>query len=106
MSEDAKPYVIQPQDTVLSIALLHDVDPQLIISHEKNTEMFQQNNRDPHMLAPGEILYIPPAPPPTPSVSPKTTNSFTAVVPKVHIHLQFESEKGPLANEEFEIDAP
>lgn len=106
MTTDAKPYVIQPGDTVLTIALLHELEPRDIVNHDKNRAMFSERHRDPHMLAPGEIVYIPPPPAPTPSVSPRSANTFTATVPKVHLHLQFECEKGPLAGEAFRIEAP
>jgi hypothetical protein len=56
------------------------------------------------MLAPGEILYIPPPEPPQPTVAPKEVNRFVGKVPWVHLHLHFESEAGPLADEPFLID--
>ncbi len=105
-SDDAKPYVVQPRDTVLTIALMHEVEVDQIVDHEKNAPVFEERERDPHMLAPGEILYIPPPEPPTASVSPQATNRFVAKVPMVHLHLCFHSEKGALANEEFRIDGP
>ena len=65
--EDGKPYVIQPRDTLLTIALMHEVDADDIAAHEKNAEIFKEKKRDPHMLAPGEILFVPQPKPPTPS---------------------------------------
>ncbi len=105
-SEDAKPYVIQPRDTALTIALMHEVEVDKLTKHAKNAEIFEDKKRDPHMLAPGEILYIPPPEPPTPVVAPKATNRFVAKVPMVHLHLCFHSEKGPLEGEEFLIESP
>jgi len=105
-SDDATPYVIQPRDTVLTIALMHEVEVNAIKDHPKNAEVFQEKERDPHMLAPGEILYIPPPEPPVPQVSPKASNQFVAKVATVHLHLCFQSEEGALENEPFIIDGP
>ncbi len=105
-NDGAKPYVIQPRDTVLTIALMHEVEAKLIKDHPKNAEIFKDKKRDDHMLAPGEIVYIPLPEPPKPVVSPKATNSFVAKIPMVHLHLCFQSEKGALEEEEFLIECP
>ena len=67
--DDARPYVIQPRDTVLTIALMHEVEADAIVEHPKNAEIFDELERDPHMLAPGEILFIPQPEPPKPTVA-------------------------------------
>lgn len=101
MSAAPKPYVIQPGDTLLTIALWHEVEPERIWEHEKNAEL--KSRRDPEILAPGEVLYIPPPEPPTLQVSPQATNRFRARVPKVQVHLAFAAETGPLASEPYVV---
>ncbi len=105
-ADDARPYVIQPCDTVLTVALMHEVEVQALLEHPKNAPLFEERERDPHMLAPGEILYVPLPEPPTPTVAPQAVNRFVARVPWVHLHLHFESESGPLANEPFVVEGP
>lgn len=102
----AKPYVVQPQDTVLTIALMHEVEVDAILSHPDNQRIFDELDRDPHMLAPGEILYVPDPEPPRATVVPQTENRFVARVPWVMLHLHFDSEAGPLSGERFVIEGP
>jgi hypothetical protein len=101
-----KPYIIQPGDTALTIALMHEVDEQEIIKHPKNSPIFEEKQRDPHMLAPGEMLFVPPPQAPAPTVAAKSQNQFVARTAKVHVHLAFASEKGVLKNEPFVVSAP
>lgn len=97
-----RPYVVQPRDTVLTIALMHDLAPQAIV--DANPEMFTgAAARDPQMLAPGEVLLLPSPTPPEPSVAPQVKNRFVARVPRVHLHLAFEDEGGPMADEPFVV---
>lgn len=104
--DDARPYVIQPRDTVLTIALMNEVEASAIREHPKNAAIFEELTRDEQMLAPGEMLYIPRPEPPTPTVVPLSVNRFVATVPWVHLHFAFESEAGPLSDEPFVIDGP
>lgn len=103
---DARPYVIQPHDTLLTIALMNEVDVSQLRDHPKNAALFEEKGRDPQMLAPGEIVYIPPPEPPTAEVNPKARNCFVATVPVVHLHLHFHSEAGPLGDEPFLLHGP
>jgi hypothetical protein len=102
MSDAPKPYVIEPGDTLLTIALMHDVEPEEIWEHEKNEDLAEEREQD--MLAPGEILYIPPGEPPTVQVQPMTSNKFKAKLPNVTLYFEFKGETGPLADEKYEVD--
>lgn len=100
MDDTPKPYVIVPGDTLLRIALLHGVPPSEIWDHEKNSAM--KARRDPEMLAPGEVLFLPKPKPSSLQVTPRTTQAFSAKVPKAKVYLAFEGATGPLAGEAYE----
>lgn len=98
---DTKPYVVRQGDTLLRVAVARGLEPNKIWDHEKNREL--KELRDPDILAPGDVLQLPPAPPPTLQLNPKTSNKFKARVPEVEVSIAFSSEAFPLANEEYKI---
>ncbi|MEM9691445.1 MAG: hypothetical protein AAGA56_02780 [Myxococcota bacterium] len=98
----ARPYVIQPGDTLRRVAMLHDLDPTSIWGHEKNAELAEE--RDPEMLAPGEILFIPEPEDPTLTVTAETSNQFSAETPTIRVYIKFEGEEGPLKEEAYVVN--
>ncbi len=99
MSE--KRYVVRQGDTLLRIALAFGLEPRRIWDEPKNAALVKK--RDPDMLAPGDVLCIPPPPPPALELAPKTSNRFRAKVPEVDLRVAFHGERGPLAAERYEL---
>ncbi len=103
MSHGPTPYVVRQGDTLLSIAVAHGVDPGLIWNEPKNAELAQVKRRDPDMLGPGDVIYIPSERPPDPGVSLKARNRFRGAIPTVEVRFAFRGERGPLAGEPYEV---
>jgi hypothetical protein len=104
MNEAPVPYVVRQGDTLLSIALSRGLDPDTIWNEPKNAALVQLKRRDPDVLAPGDVLYIPRLPRPAQGVALKSSNRFRASVPTVAVRLAFHAETGPLAGEPYAID--
>ena len=101
MSKQPRRYVVRQGDTLLRIALTFGLEPERIWREPKNAALIDK--RDPDMLAPGDVLYLPPPPPPSLRVTPKTSNKFRAKLPEIEIRIAFHSERGPLAGERYEL---
>lgn len=101
VSDAPKPYVIRQGDTLLRIALAKGMEPERIWDEAKNKKL--KEIRDPDILAPGDILHIPPPPAPSLSLAPQTSNRYRAKVPEVEVEIIFHGEAGPLANEAYKV---
>ena len=101
MADEVTAYVVGRGEYLLEIALRFGLEPDDIWNHPKNAALKKQ--RDPNVLAPGDVLYVPAPPAPTLRVSPKTSNRYQATVPTVSVRLQFMGATAPLANEPYEV---
>ena len=55
---EMRPYVVRQGEHLAGIAARYGFDPQPVWEHEANSELREQR-RDPQILAPGDLLYIP-----------------------------------------------
>jgi hypothetical protein len=101
MSEESRPYVVRQGESLYTIARAHGLEPDAIWRDGKNTEVAR--TRDPDILAPGDLLYLPPRPAPSLRVAPQTSNAFTAKVPAVVVAVAFQDENGPLRGERYVV---
>lgn len=99
----AKPirHVVRQGETLLSIALAHGMEPAAVWKAPENAKLTA--HRDPDILAPGDILTLPPPPAPKLRVSPNSSNSYRGQIPRVEVRLCFHTDLGPMANEPYEI---
>ncbi len=93
-----KPYVIRQGDYLRKLAHALGFDADGVWSHPKNADVKKQ--RDPNLLHPGDILYVPN--PRRSGTSWQRKDEFLAVnVPKTKIQLAL---KKKFANEPYEIE--
>src|SRR5262249_53440749 len=97
------------------LAFMSGFDVDEVWNHSKNAEV-KELRQDHHILAPGDVVYVPPPKKEGQPISKGTVNSYTANVPKVGVSLVFRDRDGkPWANEpcmvfglaaDFDLDAP
>jgi hypothetical protein len=92
-----KPYVVKQGDYLDKIAHAVGCEPDEIWSDSKNSEIKQK--RDPNLLAPGDILYVPDSKKQWLSLKMGTSNVYIAKVPRTKVRLVFKE----LLNEPYEI---
>jgi hypothetical protein len=99
-----KPLIIRAGDYLDSLAFRHGFDADEVWAHAKNADLAAV--RDPNILAPGDILYIPAnAEPRGQDVTSCTVNNYVAKVPLTTVHLVFLDKAGkPIAGEPFEVE--
>jgi hypothetical protein len=98
-----KPYVVRQRDYLAKIAHQLGFDLDAVWADPKNGEL--QGKRDPHMLQPGDILYVPEASPrPDLSVSQGDSHDFQAHVPEIVVNLVMRDGEGPIADEPFVVE--
>lgn len=103
MATNPVPYVVRQGETLLTIAVSRGLDPDDIWHHPKNAELVAIKRRDPDMLAPNDLLYIPSDVPPNPGVALYARSRFQGWTPRVEVALVFQGEAGPLADEPYEL---
>lgn len=103
MSESTTPYVVRQGDTLLTIALAHGLDPGVIWDDPKNVELVRVKRRDCDMLSPGDVLYLPAKAPPEPGAALGSRNRYCGAIPEVEVRFAFWNERGPMANEPYEV---
>lgn len=103
MARSPVPYVVRQGETLLSIAAGRGVDPDLIWDHPRNAGLVAVKRRDPDMLAPNDVLYIPSEAPPRPGVALAARNRFEGWAPAVEVALAFHDDVGPMADEPYEL---
>ena len=98
------PYVVRQGDYLLSLAAKNAFDPDAIWAHARNDRL-RLSRKDPNMLLPGDVLYIP-VPPKDNWLPVKigATNTFKAKPVLVSISVKFTADGEALAGEPYEID--
>ena len=91
-----KPYVIRQGDYLKRIAHTLGFDADAAWSHPKNAEM--ADKREPNLLHPGDILYVPDPNPKWETLNQGTTNTYAVTVPTTRVNLAFKDANGPIAN--------
>lgn len=98
-----KPYVVKQGDYLEKIAHAQRFDPDAVWSAPENAELKRQ--RDPNVLFPGDVLYVP-EPKEPPQWLPLTvgaSNLYVAQVPRTTVNLVFKDLDQPRANEPYAI---
>jgi hypothetical protein len=83
-----KPYVICQGDYLLSLAYRFSFDADAVWNDPKNADV-KQARKDPNMLCPGDILYIPETKPTKYALAVGATNSFVANPTLVPVTVTF-----------------
>jgi hypothetical protein len=78
-------------------------DYQPILDHPNNQPL-KDNNRDPHLLLPGDRIFIPDAAPKTVAVATGQLHRFVLKAPKIMLRMLLHDEEGnPLASKPFKL---
>jgi hypothetical protein len=96
-----KPYVVKQGDHLTKIALSFGVDPEETWNHTRNAEL--RARREPNLLAPGDILYVPPSRRQGLPFTEGATNRYRATVPRAPLRIGFQAAGKAIADEPFEI---
>lgn len=101
---EMRPYVVRQGEHLAGIAARYGFDPQPVWEHEANSELREQR-RDPQILAPGDLLYIPIEEQPEPArISPNTNNRYQATQPRVELRMALAAGDTILANEPYRVE--
>lgn len=98
-----KPYVIKQGDYLLKLAHLLGFDSEKVWNDAKNAEL-RAERKDPAMLRPGDVLFIPDEPKARLPLNPKEHNFFVARVPSVKIAVVLKQDDEPLANQAYVVE--
>jgi hypothetical protein len=94
-----QPYIVKQGDYLSKLAGLYGFDADEIWKHEANKKLATLRP-DHHLLAPGDILYLPTKPARWLPLKASSSNSYVATVPRAGVALHFlDGEGKPLANE-------
>ncbi len=96
------PYVIRQGDHLSKLAARRNFDADRIWKHPKNTDL-RQSRPDPHILAAGDVLYIPTRKLRWQPANVGSTNQFTLENPTIKLKSVFASHGKPLVNEPFTV---
>lgn len=96
-----KPYVVKQGEYLEKIAHAMSFDPDQVWNDPKNAELKKQ--RDPNMLHPGDILYVPDRKRKWLPLKVGAENLYVASVPATTVHLSFKHLNKPRANEPYVI---
>lgn len=103
MSGDMRPYVVRQGDYLTKLAFVHGFDVDEVWGHEKNKALAELR-KDPNVLAPGDVIYLPVKPKEGLPIQKGATNKYVAKVPKVPVNLRFQDASGPMGNVKFVVE--
>jgi hypothetical protein len=95
-------YVIRQGDYLAQLAHRLGFNADDVWNDPANAEL--KKRRDPNLLYPGEVLYVPAASRAPAPITSKVANDYVATVPKTTVRLTFEDADGPLANEPYVVE--
>lgn len=96
-----KPYVVKQGDYLEKIAHALGFEADEVWNDPKNAELKQQ--RDPNLLHPGDILYVPDRKLQWLPLKAGTDNLYIAKIPRTTVRLAFKDLDKPRANEPYVI---
>jgi hypothetical protein len=96
-------YVVRQGDYLKKIAHKLGCDEAEVWSHAKNADL-RRTRRDPNLLHPGDLLWVPERVLNWLPIVAGTTNKYFAEIPKTIVSLGFKNENGPLANETYVVE--
>jgi uncharacterized protein involved in type VI secretion and phage assembly len=99
---DPQPYVVRQGDYLSKLAFVQTFDGNQVWGDGKNADL-QQQRRDPNVLAPGDLMFVPQARKEGQPINKGTSNRYQVNVPKVKVELLFRDGEQPLAGEACEV---
>ncbi|TAK32201.1 MAG: LysM domain-containing protein [Myxococcaceae bacterium] len=94
-------YVVRPGDHLAKVAAQFGVSPDAIWEMPQNSEL--KGSRDPNILAPGDVVRIPPRPESAVPYRANRDNHFRVEVATVPLSVTFSKLGEPLRSEDYEL---
>lgn len=98
-----KPYVIRQGDYLLKLSHLLGFDADQVWDDGKNAEL-KANRKDPSMLKPGDIVFIPDEPKKKLRLNAKEANAYVARVPRVSVSVALAMDGQPIKGEKYVLE--
>lgn len=98
-----RPYVIRQGDHLLKLGHILGFDADKVWNDGKNQEI-KQARKDPAMLRPGDVLFIPDEPKKRLKVNAKETNAYVARVPTVRVEVVLSEDDEPIKDERYVLE--
>jgi hypothetical protein len=98
-----RPYVVRPGDYLLKISVNLGFDADAVWGLAENKPL-RDLGRDPNILCPGDVLYVPGDPPPPLSLQTGSLNMFNAPNAPVKVQVRFTERGKPLVNEPYLVE--
>ena len=98
------PLVIRQGDYLDRLAFLHGFVAKEVWEHPKNEHL--RKRRDPNILYPGDVMWIPRKRAEGRSVTAKQGNPYQAQLPTTNVKLRFISDIGAIENTEVTVHLP
>lgn len=98
-----KPYVIRQGDYLLKLSHLLGFDADQVWEDGKNAEL-RATRKDPSMLKPGDIVFIPDEPKKKLRLNAKEANAFVARVPRVSVSVALAMDGEPIKDEKYVLE--
>lgn len=96
------PYVVRQGDYLAKLAARMGFDAEKVWNDPKNKAL--HDTRDPDILSPGDVLFVPDTPPPGAPLQLQAQNAFVAEIPTVAVTLALREEGEALANEPYVVE--
>ncbi|HRI65215.1 MAG TPA: peptidoglycan-binding domain-containing protein [Polyangium sp.] len=96
-----KPYLVKQGDHLAKIAFCLGIDPEETWNHPLNAELRAQ--REPNVLAPGDILHVPISHRQGLPFTQGATNRYQGAIPRAPLRIVFQAAGKAIADEPFEV---
>ena len=100
---DLVPYIAKQGDHLSLLAQRFGCSPDDIWNEPRNAEL-KRIRKNPNILSPGDLVYVPKLEPKWLTLKAGTTNTFTAKAHQITVALRFVENGKPLAHAKYEID--
>jgi hypothetical protein len=97
-----RPYLIREGDYLTKLGVQLRFDADRVWQQPKNGALREARD-NPDMLAPGDVVFVPEAPPKPAAATTGTTNRYRAKVPRATVKVAFFDGDKPLAGEPYEL---
>jgi hypothetical protein len=98
-----KPYVIKQGDYLKKLAHMLSFDADKVWNDSKNSDL-KEKRKDPAILLPGDILYVPDEPKKRCKFKKESENKYQAKIPKVEVKVQLSDDGEPLKDEPYIVE--
>lgn len=99
-----KPYIVRQGEYLTKIAFEQGFDAKRVWNDAKNAEL-RSGRKDPEMLAPGDIVYVPDRPSIAGVAEVQGRSAFVTSIPRIEIALELRVDGEPMTGRAFLVVA-